>query len=528
MGTPLRLLLLEDSTDDELLLLRALSSAGYDVDHKRVFARETLEQALAERTWDIVISDYSMPGFDARGALQIVRTSGLDLPFIIVSGTVGEDLAVAAIKAGANDYLMKDRLARLPSSIERELREAREHRERAAAERAAREALEQKTHAELASRAKSTFLANMSHELRTPLNAIVGYSELLGQGVGGPLLPKQREFLDGVLLGSRHLLRLISDILDLSKLEAGRVEIHKQPTSAHEIAHSVRDALLPLLDQNDLTLTVTVSNDLPLLWVDPTRLKQILYNLLSNAIKFTARGGSIRVEARRLAHELEISVADTGCGIAEEDLPRLFVEYEQVSADEHRRALGTGLGLALSKKLVELHGGSMAVESKLGEGTCFSMRLPLYAAEAPELPSAAAAPAPESRVKPSTILVVEDDPPSRALMRHILEHQGHQVLLASDVSEALMLLDRSPALILSDLSVPNGGGARLLREVRKLRALDHVPIVAVTAEAMHGDRARILGQGFDGYLSKPVDFTALITQVNGFLSDFRGPSLVIS
>jgi signal transduction histidine kinase len=519
MGTPLRLLLLEDSLDDELLLLRALTSAGYDVDHQRVFARDTLERALSERTWDLVISDYSMPGFDARGALSVVRASGLDLPFIIVSGTVGEELAVAAIKAGANDYLMKDRLARLPTSIERELREVREQREKLSAQRATEDALRQKTHAELASRAKSAFLANMSHELRTPLNAIVGYSELLDQGVGGPLLPRQREFLESVLTGSRHLLRLISDILDLSKVEAGRLDVYAAPTSAHEVAYAVRDALLPLIDQSGLSLTLSVAADLPPLQVDPTRFRQILYNLLSNAIKFTAPGGRITLEARQVDHELEIAVSDTGTGIAVHDLPRLFHEYEQVSTEEKRRALGTGLGLALTKKLVELHGGSMAVESQLGHGSRFSMRLPI--SQGIDLPVPSIAPAAslgDAQPKQATILVVEDDPPSRALMRHILEHQGHQVLLAGDVAEGLLLLEQSPAIVLTDLSLPKGGGELLLREIRKLTAFDRVPVVAVTAEAMQGDRARILALGFDGYLSKPVDFSALIAQVNGFLS----------
>jgi CheY-like chemotaxis protein/anti-sigma regulatory factor (Ser/Thr protein kinase) len=289
----------------------------------------------------------------------------------------------------------------------------------------------------------------------------------------------------------------------------------------------VRDALLPLVEQNGLSLTLSIAEDLPFLWVDPTRLKQLLYNLLSNAIKFTPRGGSIQIEARDWGGELEIAVADTGSGIAEEDLPRLFHEYEQVSTEEARRALGTGLGLALCKRLVELHGGSIAVASKLGEGSRFSMRLPTCEAAGASV-AVSGRPAPAQSVEgdgaaavQSTILVVEDDPPSRVLMRHILEHRGHQVLLAGDVSEALALLAQSPALVLTDLSLPRGGGVGLLREIRKLPAFAKVPVVAVTAEAMHGDRERILAQGFDGYVSKPVEVSTLLAQVQGFLREPR-------
>ncbi|HTU58165.1 MAG TPA: histidine kinase dimerization/phospho-acceptor domain-containing protein, partial [Polyangiales bacterium] len=195
MGTPLRLLLLEDSPDDELLVLSALRAGGYEPDHVRVFTGEDLQKALKARVWDLIISDYCMLGFTARDALAIVGASGLDLPFIIVSGTVGEDTAVSAMKAGAHDYVMKDALARLVPGIERELREARRRGESRATTLVAQRARLEQARAELKNQAKTMFLANMSHELRTPLNAIIGFSEILQDEGRDSLSPRHQEFV---------------------------------------------------------------------------------------------------------------------------------------------------------------------------------------------------------------------------------------------------------------------------------------------------------------------------------------------
>jgi signal transduction histidine kinase len=373
----LRMILVEDSDDDALLLLRALRAGGFEVDHRRVCDREDLQAALGEGSWDLVISDYTLPTFDAPAALSMVRAHAPDLPFIVVSGTVGEDLTVAAIKAGAQDYLMKDKLARLPISVERELREARERAQHRAARAATEQALLDKQRAEASSLAKTRFLAHMSHELRTPLNAILGFSELLEQELSGPLTAQQREFVGHVLTGGRHLLRLITDILDLSKIEAGKLELELERVTFETLATGVGEILYQLAAERGVQLTLDIPPRLPELTADPVRLKQILYNLLSNGIKFTPLGGHVGLRADVADDEFVIRVADTGSGIAAEDLSKVFNEFEQATADSYAKARGTGLGLALSRRLVELHGGTIEVESELGRGSIFRVRLPL-------------------------------------------------------------------------------------------------------------------------------------------------------
>ncbi|HEY6877278.1 MAG TPA: hybrid sensor histidine kinase/response regulator [Polyangiales bacterium] len=380
--TALRVLLLEDDEDDALLVLRALKSGGYEATHQRVFTREALLAALRDAEWDIVISDYSMPGFDAPSALAIVREHAPELPFIIVSGTVGEALTVQAIKAGAHDYLMKDRLARLGVSVERELREAEERKRIRAAQAVAREALREKESAEAASQAKSSFLAHMSHELRTPLNAVIGFSELLEQEIAGDLNDKQREYVSYVVSSGRYLLRLITDILDLSKVEAGRLELSIEDTALLPIAQHVEHSLSPLASKKHVALELELDNALPAVHADPMRLQQILYNLLSNAIKFTPENGRVALRARPAGPMIELAVIDNGMGIRKEDLPKLFREFEQVGNDAAAKRGGTGLGLALTKRLIELHHGSIEVESAVGVGSTFTVRLPVGGDEA--------------------------------------------------------------------------------------------------------------------------------------------------
>ena len=232
-----------------------------------------------------------------------------------------------------------------------------------------------------ASRAKSEFLTNMSHELRTPLNSIIGFAELLKDGEVGPVSSKQREFLGDILGGGLHLLQLINDILDLSKVESGKFEFHPEPLDLLSIIAEVRARMRTLSQTKRIRMTTSVDPEIRAVFLDPVRLKQVLYNYLSNALKFTPDGGRIAIRARpEGATNFRIEVMDTGMGISAADLERLFHEFQQLDSSAAKRHEGTGLGLALTKRLVEAQCGSVGASSVLGEGSCFFAILPRAAA----------------------------------------------------------------------------------------------------------------------------------------------------
>lgn len=241
---------------------------------------------------------------------------------------------------------------------------------------------EQTRRANEASRLKSEFLANMSHELRTPLNGIIGFSELLADGKGGELTAKQQRFIGNILLSSRHLLHLINDLLDLAKIEAGKLELDPRAVSASSLVSEVADSMRSLADLKHITLSMHVDSEAEHLFVDPARFKQVVYNYVSNAIKFTPDNGSVTVKVTSDSNRsVRLDVCDTGIGIDAVNLPRLFQQFHQLDTGAAKRYAGTGLGLALVKRLVEQHGGYVDVKSELDAGSCFSAVFPAASAE---------------------------------------------------------------------------------------------------------------------------------------------------
>jgi signal transduction histidine kinase len=386
--TPLRLLLVEDADDDAELLLRTLRLGGFDPQHQRVETAEAMAGALADGDWDIVLSDWRLPGFSGLQALALAQRADPDLPFVLVTGTIGEESAVEAMRAGARDFVLKGRLTRLIPIVQREVAERGARRQRRALQAELERRREEAAHltraeqqARLRSEHKSKFLASMSHELRTPLNAILGFGELLQQPEFGPLNERQADFVANIVASGRHLLNLVNDLLDLSKIEAGRMTLNRERVDASVMVDGLRASVQPLADKQGVTLEVDVARGLPPLLVDPLRLRQILYNLLSNAIKFTAAGGRVRLRVARAGANVRIDVTDTGIGIAEQDLPRLFRDFEQIESPSGTKPDGTGLGLALSRRLAQMHGGDIRVESALGRGSTFTLVLPFDGGE---------------------------------------------------------------------------------------------------------------------------------------------------
>ncbi len=358
------------------------------------------------------------------------------------------------------------------------------------------------TQLERASRLKSEFLANMSHELRTPLTAIIGFSELMQEELFGPLNDKQQEYIDDIHASGKHLLSLINDILDLSKIEAGRMELHPELIDVEALAQSAATIIKERIQAANLVLDVTVSPQHDYLYADARKIKQVLYNLLSNAVKFTPAKGKVSLSITDDGERVHFRVRDTGVGIAEADQVLLFQEFSQVDSSLSRRHEGTGLGLALSKRLIELHGGEIWVESTLGEGSTFGFSVP----HRPNEPEPSDVSTVEMQVLDRTkvqVLVVEDDERSGALLQTYLEQEGYQVWRARNGQEGLDTARRiRPDIITLDVMMPVMSGWALLETITTDPELADIPvvIVSVTGEATQG-----YALGASAVLAKPVD-----------------------
>ncbi|MFN7998195.1 MAG: ATP-binding protein [Bryobacteraceae bacterium] len=362
---------------------------------------------------------------------------------------------------------------------------------------------------------KSEFLASMSHELRTPLNAIIGFSSLLAEQSAGPLNGDQQSYVAHVKKASHHLLDLINDILDLSKIEAGRLVLAFEEFALEEALSEVLSTIKPLARDKDIRLT-TAGCAGHVVFADRVRFKQILYNLLSNAIKFTPRGGEVRLDASVKGDHLSIAVTDTGIGIPASEHQAIFEKFHQVGSGTRGVREGTGLGLAITKRLVEQHGGEIAVFSEPGLGSRFVFSLP-YVSGGSEARNEGADPiaartAGTKEEQELCIAVVEDNPANRALFEAMLK--GHfRVTAYENGQEALDgFRQEKPDLVLLDIALPGIDGVEVLRRIRSSPSLAAVPVVAVSAYAMSGDREKFMAAGFDHYLAKPVTDRSMLLE----------------
>ena len=357
---------------------------------------------------------------------------------------------------------------------------------------------------------KSEFLANMSHELRTPLNAIIGFAEILRDGICGKLNELQTESVMDIHESGRHLLHMINDILDLSKIEAGKMELQSEEFSMASAMDDVHSIVRDMANKKKLDMQFVIPDDLPDIYADPVKFKQIMYNLLSNAVKFTPESGRITVDVQinNNDDEFEIAVTDTGIGIAPENQEAIFDEFRQLDSSRSRQYEGTGLGLALTKRLVRLHGGRIWVESEgLGMGSKFSFTLPatrpgVGTRKIPEMLASATHTSSEHN-HGKTILVVEDNPQAAQLLCIYLAEAGYDTVVATDGDEAVeMAREIKPFAITLDIMLPKKDGWQVMQELKGFQDTHDIPVIIIS---IVDNQSFGFSMGAVGYLVKPID-----------------------
>jgi CheY-like chemotaxis protein/nitrogen-specific signal transduction histidine kinase len=376
--------------------------------------------------------------------------------------------------------------------------------------------------AEAADRVKSAFLATMSHELRTPLNSIIGFTAIVLKGLAGPLTPEQSKQLGMVRVSARHLLELINDVLDLSKIEAGKLELADQDFDLWRVVASVGDGFRAMADEKGLELTVEIDPRAQGLWRgDSDRLRQIFGNLISNAVKFTAKGKVAATFELADTGGLRLSVSDTGIGIAQDKILTLFEKFTQADSSTTRQYGGTGLGLAICRELAQLMGGQISVMSEEGKGSTFIVELPFprgEMAEAAEAPQAAG----DVGHRSVRVLAAEDNLVNQKVLKAIVEPMDVELALVGDGRAAVEAWRTGHFdVILMDIQMPVMDGiaaAKAIRAAEKAERRPRTPILALTANALVHQVEEYLSAGMDGHVAKPIEITKLYDAMSRALS----------
>jgi len=640
----LQILLLEDDPVDVELIQTTLKNGGIEANLICVTRRSDFSEILKTQLPDLILSDYVLPSFDGIAALKIAQQFCPQVPFIMVSGMLGEELAIETLKQGATDYVLKQRLDRLVPSAKRALRESQERQERLRVEEALRQtddllraivdaspvgiitlnpqkkviawniaseriygwqsqevinqalpvippeeqkqferlfqqALQNHTltnyefqhlgknkdlieisvslaplhnaqgnvcgvvmtaidittrkrieaerfnllkreqtaraEAEAANRVKDEFLAVLSHELRTPLNSILGWITLIQRGKLNKVTFDQA--LEVIERNASLQTQLIEDLLDISRISRGKLSLSIDSVNLIELMQTTAETLRPASDAKSITMELFLDSSIGIIMGDANRLQQIFWNLFSNAIKFTPPNGAVTVRLKKTEDSYaQIQVTDSGIGIEPNFLPYVFEYFRQADASTTRSQGGLGLGLAISRHLVELHGGTIDVKSQgKGKGTTFTVMLPIQVMKCD-------VDQPDKLIdnglslQDVKIMVVEDQADARELIRLILEQQGAQVIEASSSKQALEIIKESiPDVLISDIGMPDEDGYSFLKKVRSLPQDKggNVPALALTAYTKEEDRELAIAAGFQMHLGKPLDITELLQAV---------------
>jgi signal transduction histidine kinase/HPt (histidine-containing phosphotransfer) domain-containing protein len=527
--------LLVDDDPEDLRLMRELllEIDGPPCTLECVATYETALTALRQHAYDVCLVNDHLGAYTGLNLLREARARGDTVPMILLMGQGDRAMDVQAMHAGAADSLVKGQLT--ASVLDRSIRYAMERGRAVESLRLARDA------ARAADRAKSEFLANMSHEIRTPMNGILGMTDLaleLAQSA------EQRDYLTMVKDSAEALLRLLNDILDFSKVEAGKLAFDPFPFPLRETLDGTLKMLAVRAHEKGVAVRFQVDSEIPD-WVvgDPGRLRQILVNLVGNAIKFTERGevvvevecaeeGGLGPRGGDEALLLHVAVRDTGIGIPVEKQQVILEPFTQADGSTTRKYGGSGLGLAIAKQLVALMGGHLWLESVVGQGSTFHFTVRLGAAQDPPAPTRPL-PGSDLSTRPTTrrrlqILVAEDHPVNQRLVTCLLEKQGHAVVVVGDGHAAVeAFAQQAFDLVLMDVQMPGMDGLEATAAIRAQEQArgTHIPIIALTAHAMKGDREHCLAAGMDDYLAKPIKAEDLATAIARRLGHGAGPDL---
>jgi len=514
VGRPLRALLVEDAEADANLLLHELKRSGYDVSWKRVYTADSMRAALQSDAWDVILSDYSMPSFTAPDALALLRQTNLDVPFIIVSGTVGEETAVASLKAGACDFLVKERLTRLVPAIERELREAELRRSRAGAQKALEEQLRQAQKME----AIGQLAGGVAHDFNNMLTAILGYAELLTEQIG-PDQPLGRDVQE-IAMAAERAAALTRQLLAFSRKQT----VKPVPLSLNAVVEALEPMLRRLITAN-VTIRTALDPHVRVVLADETQLEQVLMNLVVNARDAMPDGGTLTIETRNetirksdLARLPDcepgdyavLSVSDTGCGMTREIQGRIFEPFFTTK----ERGRGTGLGLAAVQGIVRQLGGGISLYSEPGCGSVFTIFLP----KTDLLPeNACDDPPPMPEAGTEAILLVEDEVGVRSFTRTVLQRYGYRVIEADSAEAALARVrryDGTVDLLLTDVMLAGMDGGELAQWVWRERPEMRVLFISGYADP---DVRQAL-PAYANLLEKPFTAHSLLSRVRETLA----------
>jgi len=508
-AAPIRALLIEDNPADAEIVREMLAEGA-----RARFEIEVAErlgsgiEALHQDHFDVVLADLNLPDSYGLDTFRALQECCPDTPIILLTGLEDEGTAEQALKQGAQDYLVKSQID--ARSLDRSIRYAIERKH------ILRENVRLYDEAERASRAKDEFLAMLSHELRTPLTAVLGWAVLLRDGKLPPDVTERA--LLSIEQNARVQGRIVDELLDISRIITGKLSLVVEPLMLANVLQPALDSVRVAADAKNLTITSDLNPGVPPISGDPGRLQQILWNVLSNAIKFTPSGGRIDVALRNSDGQAEIAIRDTGVGIRKNILPYIFDRFRQADSSTSRAYGGLGLGLAIVRHLVEMHGGTVEASSEgEGKGSEFRLRFPTLDSSVGQTVVQPAWLSFTSRLDGVRVLIVEDEVEHTALLKEILEQRGAHVAAAASAEEGFRLFKiERPDVLLTDIAMPAEDGYSLLRRLRAEEArngLRRTPAAAITAYGREEDKSRLTAAGFDTYLAKPLEPAAVVRLV---------------